>query len=150
VYDTILVPTDGSEGAERAVSHALDVAAQYGATVHVLYVADTRAALEFDEAGVDGQMVVDALVNAGERAVERVAADARAAGVAVETAVERGGPVETILDYAERVDADLLVMGTHGRSGLDRVLLGSVTESVVRRSDRPVLTVRRSEGERAG
>jgi nucleotide-binding universal stress UspA family protein len=145
VYDTILVPTDGSEGADRAVEHALELAATYDATVHALFVVDTAALVDLDEAAVDSDLVAESLGDRGQEAVERIADRAEAAGVDVETAVERGRPVRAILDYVEAQDVDLVVMGTRGRSGLDRLLLGSVAEKVLRRSPVPVLTVRHGD-----
>ena len=78
----------------------------------------------------------------GQQAVEVVADRAREAGLVATTTVERGIPHEAILAHAEAVGADLIVMGTHGRSGVDRFLLGSVTEKAIRRADIPILVVR--------
>jgi len=142
VYDQILVPTDGSEGAERAVDHAIELASAYGATVHALYVVDTAALVDLDEAAVDSDLLTESLSDRGREAVDRIAKRAADAGVDAETAVERGRPVGAILDYATDHGVDVIVMGTRGRSGLDRLLLGSVTEKVVRKSRVPVLTVR--------
>lgn len=145
MYDRILVPTDGSEGAEPAVDHAIELAAAFDATVHALYVVDTAAFADLDEAAVESDLVTESLTEGGRDAVDRVAERAREAGVEAETMVTRGRPVGTILDYAADHDVDVIVMGTHGRSGLDRLLLGSVTEKVVRKSRIPVLTVRRDD-----
>jgi nucleotide-binding universal stress UspA family protein len=145
---TILLPTDGSEGAEVAVAHAVSLARTYGASLHVLAVADTKSYGTFTTGGADS--VIPALE---ERCRAHVAATADLIAdltsddpdsPAVETAVVHGFPSEEILRYADEHDADLLVMGTHGRRGVDRVLLGSVTERVVRRAPVPVVTVRRS------
>jgi nucleotide-binding universal stress UspA family protein len=138
MYDTVLFPSDGSEGAEAALEHAIDLAGRYDATLHVLYVADTNR----DSVTVLGTDVVDALVAKGEEMVAETAARAEAAGLDVVTAVVQGGPSETILDYVADRGVDVVVMATHGRRGLDRLLLGSVTERVVRSADVPVLTVR--------
>ena len=80
-----------------------------------------------------------------EKAVDHVAAEADRAGVNATRAVEPGVPHEEILQYAREHDIDLIVMGTHGRTGLDHVLIGSVAERVVRTSSTPVLTVRPEE-----
>jgi nucleotide-binding universal stress UspA family protein len=137
MYETILVPTDGSDQANAAIDHAGDIARKHGSTVHLLYVADTNR----DSVTALGGEVVDALEQEGERIIER-AADHLDAGLDAVEAVETGDPVKTILDYADLVGADLIVMGTHGRRGIDRYLLGSTTERVVRLSSVPVLTVR--------
>ncbi|MFB6196143.1 MAG: universal stress protein [Haloplanus sp.] len=144
-YDRILVPTDGSDGVERAIEHAIGVAAIHDATVHGLYVLSTDSyaglAMESSWESVDRLLREDA-----EAAVERVrdiANDARGdeADVTVETAVVEGKPSQEIVRYAEDQDCDLIVMGTHGRGGIDRLLLGSVAESVIRASSIPVTTV---------
>jgi nucleotide-binding universal stress UspA family protein len=142
MYDTILVPTDGSDAAMKAVDHAVDLAAQYDATLHVLAVVDPTS---FSTLDVDPSTVVVAMERQAREAAQRVETVADEAGVAVETAVVRGDPARTITTYATDNEADLVVMGTHGRSGLDRYLLGSVTERVVRTADVPVLTVRYEE-----
>ncbi|WP_460918485.1 universal stress protein [Salinarchaeum chitinilyticum] len=144
MYERILVPTDGSAGVERAVDHAIDLAAAHGATIHAVYVVNTASYGGIPmETSWDG--IRDVLSEEGEAALDRVTELAAAAGVEVETAVVDGSPSRQIVEYAEQVDCDLIVMGTHGRGGLDRLLLGSVAERVVRSSEIPVLTVRVGE-----
>jgi nucleotide-binding universal stress UspA family protein len=138
MYDTILVPTDGSPAAERAVGHAVELATQFGATVHALYVVDV-ALYSSLEAGVDA--VMEALEAEGDEAVEEVASRCAAAGAEAETAVVVGTVHRAIEKYVEDNDVDLVVMGTHGRQGIERFLLGSVAERTVRTSSVPVLTV---------
>lgn len=139
MYERILVPTDGSEATERAIRNAVDVASQYDATVHALYVVDTSVYASI-ETGAD--LVVESLEEEGRAAVDTVVDRARAAGVETESAVVTGSTHQSILDYADEQAIDLIVMGTHGRTGINRYLLGSVTEKVVRSSDVPVMTVR--------
>ena len=139
MYDEILVPTDGSGASKRAIEHAVDVARTYDARLHALYVVDTSAYSTLD---AGAEMLLDALEDEGEAAVKRVEEMAGDAGVSVSTEVTSGTAHKAILDYAEDHGVDLIVMGTHGRTGLDRYLLGSVTERVVRSADVPVLTVR--------
>ena len=139
MYDTILVPTDGSAAVVEAVERAVDLAERYDATVHALYVVDSSAYGTLD---MSTSVVVDALEDEGETAVSYVAEEAEAAGVPVETAVVTGTPHRTIMDYIDDHDVDMVVMGTHGRRGFDRFLLGSVTEKVVRTAPVPVMTVR--------
>lgn len=138
MYERILVPTDGSAATDDAVERAIDLAKRYGAEVHALYVVETNVALP--EGGVVD--LTDAFERLGEEAVADVAERAEAAGVDVETAVAHGTAHRSILDYVEAEDVDLVVMSTHGRTGIDRYLLGSVTEKIVRLCDVPVLTVR--------
>jgi nucleotide-binding universal stress UspA family protein len=144
MYDEILVPTDGSRAAEQAIEHAVDIAKRYGARIHALYVVDASAYSSL-EAG--SEVVMDALEEEGEEAVKQVSEVAGEAGVDVDTTVIAGAAYRSILDYAGEHDVDLIVMGTHGRQGLDRYLLGSVTERIVRTADVPVLTVRMSDEE---
>ena len=141
-YDRILVPTDGSDGVERAIQHAVEVAATNGADIHGLYVLSTDAyaglAMESSWESVDRLLREDA-----QEAVERVRKIAKMVDgdLSIETAVVEGKPSREIVRYAEEVDCDLVVMGTHGRGGIDRLLLGSVAESVIRASSIPVTAV---------
>jgi nucleotide-binding universal stress UspA family protein len=144
MYDRILIPTDGSECADSAVEHALDIAAQYDAELHVLSVVDSRD-VSHSAPAISPEQVQQTLRDRAESVVESVAERAEAAGVTVVTAVEPGIPDDVVVEYAADEDCDLIVMGTHGRTGLERYLLGSVTERTVRRSSVPVLTVRGSE-----
>lgn len=141
MYDRILVPTDGSAEGEQAVAHAVELASEHGSTVHALYVINTASyaglPMESSWEGIDEMLRADA-----EDAVTAVERLARERNVPVQTAVVEGSPSKQIVHYAEANDCDLVVMGTHGRGGIDRLLLGSVTEKVVRGSNVPVLTVR--------
>ncbi|SFH67824.1 Nucleotide-binding universal stress protein, UspA family [Halorubrum aquaticum] len=144
LYDRILVPTDGSPKGRRAVEHALALAAVHGADVHALYVVDTASyagtGMEATWTGIDDLLREDA-----DEAVAQVETLAEGTGVDVETTVVEGSPGREIVRYAADARCDLIVMGTHGRGGIDRLLLGSVAERVVRRSPVPVLTVRLGE-----
>lgn len=144
MYDRILVPTDGSETAEQAFEHALDLAKTYDAELHVINVVDISSlAGEFEPV-----TIVDELEDHGEQVTSTLAERAEEAGIDhVETAVAEGIPHKLILEYVGENDVNLVVLGTHGRTGLDRYLLGSVTEKVVRQSDAPVLTVRKTDEE---
>lgn len=148
MYQRILVPTDGSEGMDRVVAHAVSLARTHGAAVDLLYVVDTAAFanLPMDTSWGD---IRETLRDEGVAALD--AAEAAADDVPTERHVIEGGPSREIVAYAERTGADLIVMGTHGRGGLNRLLLGSVAERVVRSSPIPVLTVRvgeQADGER--
>jgi nucleotide-binding universal stress UspA family protein len=125
-YDTILVPTDGSEYATAAVDHALSLARAVDAGLQFLY------------AGTDSHGE-DAVATAAERVADRAPGP-------VETATVDGTPPGAINDYAARTDADLIVMGTHGRTGLRRQLVGSVTERTIRTAELPVLAVHLDDG----
>jgi nucleotide-binding universal stress UspA family protein len=142
MFDTVVIATDGSESAERAVAVALDLADRFDATVHALYVID-ETELEATPAEVRADLQ-EALTTAGGRAVSvvREQAAAEAAPAEVVTAVRHGEPAPEIIGYADEHDADLIASGTRGRHGEHGFLLGSVAEAIVRRSPVPVLTVR--------
>ncbi|WP_276271975.1 universal stress protein [Haloarcula litorea] len=140
MYDTILVPTDGSEHAVRAAEHGAYLADLFDATVHVVsVVAVSDAAGPFSAGGVD-EAFVERLESAGLEAIEAV--EDLLGDVVTETATVRGSPGEAILDYVDDHGVDLVAMGTHGRTGVRRYVAGSVAEHVVRHADVPVLTGR--------
>lgn len=138
MFDQILFPVDDSDPCEAVTDHVLAIAADHGATLHVLNVADTT---ELSLTRVQGE-VVDALVGEGERLVEEIADRAQRRDSTTVTEVLQGKPDTTIVEYAADRDIDLVVMPTHGRQNLERLLLGSTTERVLRRAETPVLTVR--------
>ena len=143
MYETILVPTDGSEGTNEAVRNALDIAAAYDATVHALSVVDISYPYSGFSGTINRDRAIDELESRGRRAVDEIVEQAEEAGVDAVPVVRKSKTVrEAILEYADETDADVIVMGTHGRTGLGRYMLGSVTEFVVRSANVPVLTVR--------
>ena len=144
MYEEILVATDGSPTARRAVDHAVELAADFDAHLYVVYVVDATA---YGFADARSDLVRDALTDEGEAAVESAVEAAEAAGVEAESVVVTGSPARDIVAYATDHGVDLLVVGTHGHRGLDRLLLGSVAERVVRTAPMPVLTVRGDGGD---
>lgn len=141
MYQGLLLPTDGSDGVEQITEHAGSLARQYDATVHVLSIADTRNRFEGPSIGLGADAWDDAEHERAREAVED-AVTALPDDVSVDRAVESGVPHAAILEYVETADVDVVVMGTHGRTGIDHYLIGSVAERVVRQSPVPVLTVR--------
>jgi nucleotide-binding universal stress UspA family protein len=140
--EAILVPTDGSESAGAAIDHAVELVGQTGAALHVVHVVDLG--IVWDEAGAG--RLLEALEESGARALEAAIGRAETSDVpAVEASVLSGAPHRAIVEYAAEHDVDCIVMGTHGRTGLERYFLGSVTERVIRLADVPVLTVKGSE-----
>ncbi|MEY7848270.1 universal stress protein [Natrarchaeobius sp. A-rgal3] len=133
MYQDVLVPTDGSDGTRRSITHGLTIAERFDARVHALSVVPE---------GPLGTLESEEATPAAHRAVEHVESEAAEAGLEVVTAVEHGVPHEEILAYVDDHDVDMVVMGTQGRTGIDRVLVGSVTERVVRMADVPIVTVR--------
>lgn len=140
MYQRILVPTDGSKGSAHVAMQAFDLAEQYGATVHLLHVVDRGLRSIVGDESADAE-----LRDIGHRALATLEQLAESYDLTVASELREGDPVTEILDGAVEVDADLIVLGTHGRSGIERRLIGSVAESVVRRAERPVLTVRLPE-----
>ena len=140
MYDEILFPTDGSDAAEAALDHAIGMADAYDAQLHVLYVVDTTYA----GVGAAGNTNINSLREEGESVLSSTADRIEDAGRPVETVLKEGHPYDEILAYSE-AGIDVIVMGTRGRSGVDRYLLGSVTEKVVRTAEPPVFTVRPDE-----
>ena len=138
----VLVPVDGSNPAEAAVEYALE---QFGdEEITALYVIDpVDGATTWGPGAAD-----DWLASAEERArrvLEDVAERTAAAGHDVDTDSTVGRPARTIVEYADEGDFDHVVVGSHGRAGISRVLLGSVAETVVRRSSVPVTVARRED-----
>jgi nucleotide-binding universal stress UspA family protein len=139
MYDTILVPADGSAGFERVITHAGELARLHDAAVVALYVVDATSYTGLPmEASWEG--VRDVLEGRGETAlaeVERLLAD----DIEVETTTAEGRPSREVVNVARERGVDCIVMGTHGRAGIDRLILGSVAERVVRTAPMPVVTV---------
>jgi nucleotide-binding universal stress UspA family protein len=138
MYENILLPYDGSEGAAEVLHHASEIAHWADATIHVLYVADTTR----DSVTVIEGHTVDVLEQQGGDIIDEATKTLDTLGVSYETDVVQGNPAPTIVEYAERYAQDLVVMPTHGREGISRYLIGSVSEKVVRLSSVPVLTAR--------
>ena len=147
MYEHILIPTDGSDTANVAVDHAVDHAAKYDAQLHALYVVDIDAVnfglgteqVDRIRQGNFGEMT-ELKANA-DAATGAVASAATERSVEVREQVRVGTPHDVIAGYAENNDIDLIVIGSHGRSGVRRALLGSVTERVLRSTHIPVLVV---------
>lgn len=140
MYETILVATDSSDEADAAMTHAIDLAAQLGATVHVVTVLDTTGnpyRFSVDEANE---------MNAAARElVEDVAVAHDGSEATIETEILRGEPASTILAYADEIEADLVVVGQRGTSGLTGTLIGSTTDRLARLTDRPLTIIPATE-----
>jgi nucleotide-binding universal stress UspA family protein len=146
-WKTILVPHDFSSCANHATAMARDVAKSHGARLVLLHVADLPLGLDPDaavvpRAGAAPLKARDLALGSAREHLEDLAARLGKDGVDATPVVALGNVVDEIIDAAQREHADLIVMGTHGRTGLSRVLLGSVAEKVVRQAPVPVLTLR--------
>jgi nucleotide-binding universal stress UspA family protein len=138
MYDTILVGTDGSDGANRAVEHALSLGAEYGATVHAISVVDTS---RYGEPALSStELVVDNLEDRAHDLLEEIKERGEGVEVEVVTRSCHGRPHEEVLAYADEVNADLVVLGRHGLAG-SRRHVGSVADRVVAQTDHPVQLV---------
>lgn len=141
---TILVATDFSEYAEHAFTWALDMATDWSAKILLLHVAPTISHLAFPESVylTDLRKMEDDLLADAETRIHEFAAKKGTSAVSVETRVIVGEASREICQVAAHEHADLVVMGSHGRTGLSHVLLGSVAERVVRHASCPVLVIR--------
>jgi|GEM_PF-42331 nucleotide-binding universal stress UspA family protein len=138
-YDTVLVPTDGSECARAGARHGVRIAHGFDATVHAVHVTGaglTPLGISHTTPGRDQQRA------AGEEMIDSVAHLGDEAGVTVRTELIEGNPSESLHDYLMDNNIDFVAMGTRGRSNIKRQLLGSVTDRMVRTSPVPVLTAR--------
>jgi len=138
MYNEILYPTDGSDSSDTAFSHAVALAKQFDATLHILHVVNTS----YQDIGATGKSL-SSLKENGKSILAEATERAESEGVEVEGHLEEGKPFRVIVDVG--ADLDVIVMATRGQTGINRYLLGSVTEKVVRTSDTPVLTVRTAE-----
>lgn len=137
MFDRVLFPTDGGDGADAVRNYVFDLVEAHDAELHVLHVADTTR----DSTTIIEGRVVDTLERKGRQIVDRVATEAGDRGIDVVTQVLQGRIAETIATYAVDFEIDCIAMATHGRTGLSRVILGSVTERVIERSSAPVLAI---------
>ena len=144
MYRHILVPVDGSVTSERALQEALGLAREQGAQLELVHVMEDILFLE-NEAYINYAEVRRSVRTGGEKILAQAQSAAEQAGVTAEQKLlEAGGEriASVIVEEARRWPADLIVIGTHGRSGFSRILFGSVAEGVVRTAHIPVLLVR--------
>ncbi len=141
LYKNILIATDGSEQNKKALHYGVELAKLSGAKVYVVYVVDTAA---FASIPMDAgwEMMYELLENEGKEIVKVVEDNAEDLEVDVESHVLEGHPSHEIIEFAASNDIDLIVLGSLGKGGLDRFLLGSVADKVTRNSRVPVMVVR--------
>ncbi|MFZ2498046.1 universal stress protein [Methanosarcina sp.] len=143
-YRNIVLATDGSENTQRAISYGIELAKLSGATVHALYVVDTPSIIS--ENWTAGKETIYEIIRAdGKKVISKVKKIGEASGVEVKEVILDGYPSNEIIDFAENNNIDLIVMGTLGKTGLEKFLMGSVAEKVVRGSKVPVMVVRGEE-----
>lgn len=139
---SILVPTDLSDGATQALDYACELAKPLGATVHLVNVIGVPS-LGVPELGLAlTSTVIDQILLDNQKAIDELAESRRSTGVTIGQVLLKTGDAKDVINQtAIELGANLIVMGTHGRSGISRALLGSVTETVVRSAPCPVLTI---------
>ena len=148
MYQRIVVPVDGSETAGKALTAALQTARDSGGCVHLVHVVEGLSPMSADPYGAYSGDVIEIMRQSGVKILEEALVVAQAAGVPADTELfDNFGDrlAEVVADAALRFKADLLVVGTHGRRGMGRVLMGSGAEQIIRLSPVPVLVIRASE-----
>ncbi len=139
----ILLPIDSSDCSKVAASYALKVAELNNAELHVIHIVDeTTASAYAEQKKISRDQAFRQLVKEGKKMVEEVVREAAKKGLATKSYVRTGVVVEQIVQAAEEFGADLIVMGTHGRTGSSRMIVGSVAEKVIRHAPCPVLVIR--------
>ena len=143
----ILLPTDFTEGALAALPFAADLAKSYKAKLyllHIIYDMSVSTGLHVPHVSFDA--LYEEMEKGAKKELEKFGCEKMEGIKDIECSVIRGVPYEEILKFASDKGVDLIVMGTHGRSGIDRVIFGSTAEKVVRNAECPVLTVRSKKG----
>ncbi|MFW5949976.1 MAG: universal stress protein [archaeon] len=137
MYEHVLVPVDGSDGGSRAVDFAVNIAKQYDSELYAIFVVDRR---QYGEPALSSvELMIDDLVDYGQDLLKEIRERAETEKISYESRCSHGIPEEEILDYAEDIDADLIVMGYQGQTHVKRI--GSTVDHVLRDTDRSVMAV---------
>ncbi len=142
VLRKVLIATDGSENAEKAADFGVQIAELSGAKVYAVYVIDTTPYYSIPLDEVWSKEVYEQLEKMGNEITSNVENTAKAAGLEAESLVLKGDPAEKIVNFSEEQNVDMIVVGSHGIGGFERLVIGSVSEKVVRHAKVPVLVVR--------
>ena len=142
MYDSILLPTDGSEASLVAVDEGLALARQSDATVHLLHVVDVGIEMSASGVGTIADQLTETLSSIADEALDAAERRAADAGVDYTRTVREGDPIDSILAASDERDADLVVIGASGHSGLKDQLLGTTADRVAQRADVSVLIAR--------
>lgn len=137
----ILVPTDGSEHSVRAAEYAISIAKTHDAQIIIVYVVDEVVIDQFSKVA-EREAIERELKRDGQRYIHYVIGLAEAEGVASSSMLVKGRPFEQIVNLTKGLNIDLLVMGTYGHQGAERILMGRVAERVIQYSPCPVLVVK--------
>jgi nucleotide-binding universal stress UspA family protein len=131
MFEKILVPTDGSEYAQRAVEVALSLARELGTRVVALHVLDEKLIMPFEVLEEEGQNILEGVRKRGEEM-----------GVPVDEIILFGNPRHDLAKITTKSGADLMIIGTHGRTGVEKLFLGSVAENALKTVEVPVMLVK--------
>jgi nucleotide-binding universal stress UspA family protein len=142
VLRKILIATDGSKTAKKAADFGVQIAGLSNAKVYTVYVIDTTPYYSIPLDQVWSKEVYEQLENMGYEITSDVEKTAKAAGLEAESLVLKGDPAQSIVNFAEEQNVDMIVVGSHGIGGFERLVIGSVSEKVVRHAKVPVLVVR--------
>ncbi len=139
----ILFPTDFSDGSAQALAYAVDMAKRYGAKLHVVHIIyDVAKATGWYVPHVSVNQMYDEIKQGAQKEIERFGVEELSGLKDIERSVITGVPHEEIINFVKKNKIDMIIMGTHGRKGIDRILFGSTAAQVVRFAPCPVLTVR--------
>ena len=146
LYKKILIATDGSEYIKKGVTHAIELAKLYGAELQAVYVMDIKVDYgpkSYLSTDISTEGLENFLRHEGEEATKHIEEQAAQEGLSVKKWIVKGYPAEELLKLADEQSIDMIVMGTLGRSGIEKYGLGSVSDKVIRNSRIPVVTIRR-------
>lgn len=141
MYDTILVPVDGSVNSQYAAKHALELAEEVGATVHFLHVVSLNESGNVDVSRIEQGYLYTDLNNIGEKVIDETLSPLGDQDVSFARTIKTGRPDKQIVSFIRSERPDLVIMGSQGRTGVKRIVLGSVAENVARRSSVPIQLV---------
>ena len=142
VLRKILIATDGSENAEKAADFGIQIAGLSGAKVYAAYVIDTTPYYSIPLDQVWSKEVYEQVEKTGHEITAGVEKTAKAAGLEAESIILKGDPAEKIVNFAEEQNVDMIIVGSLGKGKFERLVIGSVSEKVVRHAKIPVLVVR--------
>jgi len=142
-FKIIVVPTDFSDHSLRALPYAVSLAEKFRARLKVVFVSEPALQVaDVAWVGIDERSMSQEHIQEARRNLERIALEQVPTDVPVDAEVLTGDAVEAVISYARDVNADLIIMATHGRGGISHMLMGSVAEQIVRKAPCPVLTLK--------
>lgn len=152
MYSNILVPLDGSDLAEKALPYAVDLAKLDGATVHLVYVFTSHPEGVVPVSGLSqdlsmaqtnewSRQIQEANISRVQGYLDHTSSNLQKDGIETQTALLEGSPHEELVKYAKQNNVDIVTICSHGRGGLKRMLIGSVTDKIIRSGETPVLVI---------